>query len=106
MKKLSVSAIKIMIWKADIEIYVSKDMLETKTSLGEQSGNKIVLSPNIVSLKELLDTACHEILHYVLPELDEDEIRKLTKKVMQSLTKTEKLHLFLKIGEHLKKVEI
>ena len=106
MKKFRLSEIKIMIWKADIDIYISKDMLTDKSCLGEQQGNKVILSPKIVSLKEFLDTACHEICHYILPELEEDEIRKLTKKIMQSLTKTEKLHMFLKVSQHLKKVDL
>ena len=106
MKKLRLSEIKIMIWKADVDIYISKEMLTDKTCLGEQQGKKVILSPKIASLKEFLDSAIHEICHYILPELEEDEIRKLTKKIMKSLTKTEKLHMFLKISAHLKRVDL
>lgn len=79
---------------------------DKKLDLGNTECNKIILSPKIKNLKELLDTLVHELLHHSLPEAEEEEVRSYTKQVMKSLTGVERVHLLIKLGQHLKKVDL
>jgi hypothetical protein len=106
MKKLSATKLKILIWSCQPDIYISKEMLDCKTDYGNTTGNQIVLNPAIKTLKELVDTLIHELLHVALSDMGEDEIRSYTKKVLHSLSSVERVHLIIKLGQHLKRVEI
>jgi hypothetical protein len=105
-KKLTANELKILIWKSNPDIYISLAMLDLKTDYGNTVGNQIVLSPKIKNLKEMQDTLVHELLHVALPDADEDVVRAYTKKVVKSLTPVERVHLILKLGQHLKKVDL
>jgi hypothetical protein len=107
MKRIPASKLKILLWSCNPEIYISLDMLhDKKLDLGNTKCNKIILSPKIKNLRELQDTIIHELLHVSLPEAEEDEIRSYTKKVVRSLTGIERVHLLIKLGQHLKKVDL
>lgn len=105
------SHLKIMIWEAKVEVYISLAMMDSKTACGEQRGNQIIIHPKVQSIHELLDTFCHEILHPLLDKyesIEEDErvVEYCTKKVMRSLTGFERMRLFLKLAQSLKKVDL
>ena len=99
------SHLKIMIWEVQVQTYISKGMLEDKNVYGEQQERMIVIHPKCDSISELLDTFCHECLHVILGT-DEDLIRICTKKVMHSLTPFERMRLFLKLAQSLKRVDL
>jgi hypothetical protein len=105
-----VSHLKVMIWDAKVDTYISSEMLADKAGCGELRGNQIVINPNIQSLHELLDTFIHEILHISLDkyhsiEEDEELVQHCTEKVFKSLTGFERVRLFLKLAQSLKHVE-
>src|ERR1700675_2254537 len=102
------SHLKVMIWETQVQVYISKDMLCDKKVFGEGEGNRITIHPVNDSIYELLDTFVHEILHIHLDEYesaDEDEklVTHCSHKVMKSLTGFERMRLFLKLAQSLKK---
>jgi hypothetical protein len=105
-KKIPASKLKILLWSCNPEIYISLDMLQNKTDFGNSECNKIILSPRIKTIRAFLDTLIHELLHVALPDAEEGEIRSYTKKVVRSLTGIERVHLLIKLGQHLKKVDL
>lgn len=105
MQKISANRLKIMLWASTPNVYISTEMLETKSSLGEQDGNRVVINPKIESIHEFLGTFVHELLHMILPDYEEDQILQFEKKVMHSMSSFEKVQLLIKFAKHLKKVE-
>jgi len=101
------SHLKVLIWEAQVDVFVCRGMLDNpKKDLGNQEPgtNRIIISPDIESMHELLDTFVHEVLHFVLGT-DEELVEACTAKIIHSLTGFERKRLFLKFAQSLKKVE-
>jgi|ERR1700693_3055679 len=102
------SHLKVLIWDARVKVYISKSMLEDDKNWGEfdPDSKRIVIHPEVVSIKELLDTFCHETLHHVIPDFNETQIDQCTKKVLHSLSAFERVRLVLKLAQSLQQVDI
>ena len=103
--------LKVLVWDAQVQVVISSKLINKADSkffvAGEcDMANKIItIHPKNGSIKNLLDTFVHEILHTIFGD-DETLVEVCTKKVMRSLTAFERLRLFFKLAQSLKKVDI
>lgn len=82
-----------------VRISLSKLTPPRELTMAETDMVEIFLHPKVKTVKSMLDSYIHEVLHTIFPDSTERRIRSLTRQIMKTITKRDKLRLFKQLAE-------